>query len=1022
MSGRLLSTVRCIALLALSAGAHAQLPWSFQQVSTADGLTDNAINCLYQDRAGFLWIGTESGLNKYDGHHVWTWRRSEGLSGDQVSGILEDGSGTVWVATRDGGLTRMDQHTHALRVFRHDARDPASIATDRLTCLFDLDDTTLMIGAEQVPILFLDKRTLHFRYWSGSGPIAPAQAVERVTPTSDWCHTIQQLDDRQLLISFLLAHRECIVDRHSGVVLEDAFVSDTYHETTTSITRVGDRVAGVGWQRALLVRALAAPNTTVANVALPDEGTCLLALDSAHLLIGTKASGLLRFDVATGTWGAMHHQRTDRRTLADDRIRCLLRDHAQRIWVGTETGLSVFDPAHAGVSAVPLFGGTLNGPDLTAFRIDTSSDGRAVVCTTDGLFVLEHDGSVAHQQLQWQGMPLRTTGLFPTPDGLFLGTEEGPFRCTPTPGGPLPISNELTRLDGDTLFVSLFQVRSAYADAFGQRHVLVVGAAGYGLTWFDLASGKITALLHDPNDASTLGNNLTRQVLRTRDGTYWVATAGGLFRWRLDRARPANTFAGFRSGTGVDALPGNDVRALAEDQQGRLLVATRDGGLCRIAGGHVQALPCPRALGNTQFGLAVDQQDRAWCTTADGIEVYDPHDGSWWHVPVPGMTGPAALNGTMTMLADGRIGCVAENTLFLLDPARVLRGGPVPEPYLTGLDILGTQVMERLDGGVLALSPDERSLTIALSTLQLTAPGPVHFLVRLEGIEPTPRLADAQGRIGYSSLPPGDFRVLVRTVDASGRMSAERTLLTVHVAAPVWQRWWFFLLVAAGAGGVVLLWSRYRLRQALKLHAVRDRIASDLHDEVGSSLSAITIGSQLAAQLSRSDSAQVKDLMARIGETSDASLRSMSDIVWAIDPRNDQGDALVKRMQRIAHELLQTKGIEVVFAVSEGLEEIKLRMDARKDLVLLFKEAVHNASKYSKARSVKVALQRRRGRLLLTVQDDGAGFDPGKQGEGHGLGSMRRRAAALGGELLLISAPGQGTLVGVELDLTGIRD
>jgi signal transduction histidine kinase len=208
----------------------------------------------------------------------------------------------------------------------------------------------------------------------------------------------------------------------------------------------------------------------------------------------------------------------------------------------------------------------------------------------------------------------------------------------------------------------------------------------------------------------------------------------------------------------------------------------------------------------------------------------------------------------------------------------------------------------------------------------------------------------------------------------------------------------------------------------LKLQAVRDRIASDLHDEVGSSLSSITIGSQLAAQLSTGDNEKVKEIMARIGETSSESLRSMSDIVWAIDPKNDQGDALVKRMRRIANELLEGKGVELSFQVGPGVEELKLPMNARKELLLLYKEAVHNASKYSGATVVEVGLHLRNGALDLSVQDRGCGFEPALHPDGHGLGSMHRRAEALGTRLQLESAPGRGTRVGVVVDITRIRD
>ncbi|MBP8823730.1 MAG: sensor histidine kinase, partial [Flavobacteriales bacterium] len=285
-----------------------------------------------------------------------------------------------------------------------------------------------------------------------------------------------------------------------------------------------------------------------------------------------------------------------------------------------------------------------------------------------------------------------------------------------------------------------------------------------------------------------------------------------------------------------------------------------------------------------------------------------------------------------------------------------------------------------------------------------------------------PRRADASGRLVYASLPAGTYRLLARTLDINGRSSTPVAMARIFKAAPIGQRWWFYWALAMATGGLAYIVSRYRYLQKLRLQQVRDRIASDLHDEVGSSLSAITIGSQLAASLSDQGSPQVKDIVARLGETSSASLRSIRDIVWAIDPKHDEGDALVARMRRIAQELLTDQGVDVSFNITGGVEHLKLPMGARKDLLLLFKEAVHNCSKHAGAGTVQVSLHRRSSRLWLGVKDDGTGFDPALHPDGHGLGSMARRARSLGAELVLKSAPGLGALVAVEVVLTKIRD
>lgn len=382
------------------------------------------------------------------------------------------------------------------------------------------------------------------------------------------------------------------------------------------------------------------------------------------------------------------------------------------------------------------------------------------------------------------------------------------------------------------------------------------------------------------------------------------------------------------------------------------------------------------------------------------------------------------MHGPITLLDDSTLVFAYGDQLMCFDP-RVLDGLPdLPAPFLVDATSGGRAL--DLRNGRLELEHGQGVLDLRVSALMHDMPLPLRFSYRLDGAETDRRTAAAGELVRYAGLPVGTHTWLVRAVDAYGREGPEVRLVTVQVAGPLWQRWWFFALAAVLISLVVYGWSRHRLAQALRLEAMRNRIAGDLHDEVGSSLSSITIGAKLAAQLSAGEDPRVRELLARIGETSSESLRSISDIVWAIDPRNDHGEALVTRMRRIANELLESKGIEVSFSVSGGVEGLKLPMDVRKELVLLYKEAVHNASKYSSAKLVQVSLHRRPhgdagGSLALSVKDDGLGFDPALHPDGHGLGGMQQRARQLGASLILRSAPGLGTLVGVEVGLPGTR-
>ncbi len=997
--------------IALSSAAQ---PLDFRHLSTADGLTDNTITALHQDRAGFLWVGTQHGLNLYDGHHLWNWHSDDGLAGEHVVSIIEDRVGTLWVGTREGSVAHKAAGSMSFSAHRPVLERVAGGLS--ITCLFDLDDTTLMIGAERLPISFLDKRTGRFSYWSGTGPITPKAAVSTPQESHDWCHYIADLGDDQLAIGFLLNHQQWVVDRRSGERVAMAFRMDhPDDQTITDIVAHHGELYGVGWQRRIhSTDAIGGHHTWP----LPDESTCITSADSLHLLIGTRGNGLLRIQTRTGRIEPFRHDRNDRRSLSDDRISSILTDRDGRIWVGTLNGLNLYDPALQWSRAIPLRPETPHATAIQASSIQAGPDGRSFICTDQGVFIHSPDGTVQHRALHFRGTALQVNCLVPYGTDRLVGCEQGVFSWNertdevaelrpiwafsgtperPTPG-PLP---------------KLFQVRSLMTDTTGGRHILLLGVLGYGIIVLDLDKGMARYILRQPGRAGTIGSNLVRQLARSGDGTIWAATKDGLYRWDTPPDEQEHFTRIGEDGAGMQPILG-----VLPETNGHAWFTTRNKGLAHWNGSTVSYPPQTHSSALT--GLVRDRKGRIWCAREGGVDMLDTGTGRWERHTLPGddiQRAPTAL----TLLPDGRMAFVHDDQLHLFDPLQKRPERALPAPYLTGLSLANAPILERLEEGILSLTSNEQLLTVAISALDLAQGDDLRFAITLEGIDPSPRTT-TDGTITYASLPAGTHRLLAHTIAGDGRQSAPVVLATIVKAAPIWQRWWFLALLAGIIAVVVYAVTRYRYQQQLKLQAVRVRIASDLHDEVGSSLSSITIGSQLATKLTTEEHQQVRALLQRIGETSSESLRSISDIVWAIDPKNDQGEALVKRMRRVAAELLDSKGIAAVFEVAPEVEELKLPMDVRKELLLIFKEAVHNASKYSQAQQVRVVLQRAGGSLVLRVEDDGHGFDPAIHQDGHGLGSMRRRAEALGAELHLWSTPGSGTRISVEVRYTRIRD
>ncbi len=199
----------------------------------------------------------------------------------------------------------------------------------------------------------------------------------------------------------------------------------------------------------------------------------------------------------------------------------------------------------------------------------------------------------------------------------------------------------------------------------------------------------------------------------------------------------------------------------------------------------------------------------------------------------------------------------------------------------------------------------------------------------------------------------------------------------------------------------------YRTRQLLKLQTLRNKIASDLHDEVGSTLSSIRIFSELARQQSK----EVQPMLDQIGESSRNMLESMADIVWTINPENDNFEKIILRMRSFAYELLGAKKIDFKFEADDAVNKMNLPMDVRKNLYMIFKEATNNMAKYAEADRASFYLKETNNNLSLLIRDNGKGFDMNQPTQGNGLKNMKKRAEEMDAELLIESIPGSGTTI-----------
>jgi signal transduction histidine kinase len=252
-------------------------------------------------------------------------------------------------------------------------------------------------------------------------------------------------------------------------------------------------------------------------------------------------------------------------------------------------------------------------------------------------------------------------------------------------------------------------------------------------------------------------------------------------------------------------------------------------------------------------------------------------------------------------------------------------------------------------------------------------------------------------------------------------LSAVPLMAQMNVSSAVTPAiWWTLGLLLAIALGLVSWVARLIDRRKLEASQVRARIARDLHDDIGASLSAINILSDLARrQLSRNPQ-KAEETLQKISDNAQQMMEAMDDIIWSIDPYNDSMPKMLARMRQFAANTLEARDISVTFKVDEGVDVLRLDLESRRDLFMIYKEAVNNLAKYSMADKAKIRVEIDGGNLVLSVKDDGVGFDtdgPIPEGSGYGLENMQKRAGQLQGRLRIKSEKGKGAKITVEMPL-----
>ena len=957
------------------------------------GLPSDQVSALARTPDGYLWLGSDEGLTRFDGAH---FSRLEEISGaptevGSVGSLLAGRDGGLWIGTHRGVMYRWRDET--LSTF-----GPVGGFGSGIRAIFEASDGSLWVGT------------------------AGAGAVRIHHSASDRISTRNGLPTNDVLAIWEAPRGEIWLATRRGVARWQAghltrYASGDGLPSDTAFSFATDP-AGALWVGAIGGIARWDGRTRFQDFAQPgsasgDPVTALAVEPDGSLWVGTKGGGVSRFR------SGRFEPSLAADVLGSDTVRCILRDEERSVWLGT-------------------LGGGLHRLKPKVFRTYGESDGLATNIVSSVLEDASGDiwvGSRGNGRGDFGGLarldiPKGTWTRFDERDGLASNRVGALFQDrtgTLWVGGA---GGGLSKREGG-------RFRKLYgSDGLpGNNGVLAITQDASGAVWYGTGRGALYRMrdgrreqLIAPAETKGDGNRIFA-LLSGRDGSVWIGTNAGLLRWKDER------FESYATAAGSSGSPGHPVLALTEDSTGTLWVGTRGGGLGRLLpdGTIWRATTREGLCGDVIFRILDTPAGDLWLSGSDGVcrvrraeledlrhrlvaKVHAIRYGAAAGIPNGTCTGAAQPAGWRSR--DGRLWFTTDAGVTVINAQAQVPG---PAPTVRIESVIADQ--RRLDLAHARIQAGTRTLTVRYTSSSLLDPAGLKFRYRLDGFDPDWIDAGNRRTAEYQNLPAGVYRFRVGVSGGNGQWSDSISDLALRVSPHFYRTPYFAALCAAALLAAAWVLHRLRLRQLRhQFNAVlaeRARLARDVHDTLAQGLTAILLHVEsVSANLSRSPET-ARHHVDRVRQTARRSLAEARRAVWDLRRGASDHGSFVTSLQEFAAEM-QTGSSTHIEVRSRGAVR-PLSDEVERELTRLAQEAVANAVHHARAHTIRVAVAYERASIRLTVSDDGRGFEPTLDSSppGHfGLVGMRERTERIRGRLRLRSRPGHGTVVSVRVPLT----
>jgi signal transduction histidine kinase/ligand-binding sensor domain-containing protein len=1017
-------TVRTRLLIALQISALSFFPglrtaaqppaWSFRHITAYEGLASNTVRGIIQDERGFMWISTFNGLQRYDGYEYATYHHdpldSNSLSTDGSTCLLRDLDGNIWLSSWPWGFTIFDPVTgKSRRVYDPSLSDAQGACMDKTGNIWMIASASLGEYERRSHQLILFKHSLPEDVSFTRVMIYDSAGNGLYLNSVNYGICFFDLSDKQLyyrlhnprhipLLNMPISSGPVLIDRRHGLWMftpaHQMFRCDLDSNKITEFIIPAQRSKG------------------------RLSFDCALQDSKGAIWFGSGEGELFRYSPKVGYIEYIPPNVQDPYGFhSDGVVNCLYEDGEGNIWTGTARGIDIFNPKRQKFHSVSIVDPHTPAVDPTHSLLNflERPNGDIWIATFgDGIFVVDKSLQFKVHYTADKGNPHNPRhlphddvwSLLQKPDGrIIIGSQHGWISLYDPATGIFdnqqpPELHKLTvanlafdknknvwmalylglgkwdrKKDSFTYYPQFIPFQGVVPTVpidltIDDHNGIWVATIAHGLQRFDLAAERFveidTPQNHCPNSISSVA---LQSIIRMNDTLLAMGTSDAGIDI-LNQSTGKFTYITTR-----DGLPSNNVSALF--YHSHQLWAATEQGLCRI-------------------DLLSKQ-----------ITAYGPEDG------ISGNDFTDMLR--FYKLKDGHLLAGYKGGLVYFDPDSTGLREPPKDVTITNIRVFEQSLSPDsiLHGSDTArFSYRQNFIGIHYASLSYAASDQMRYYYQLEGVDKNWVDAGSRRFADYTDLPGGRYLFKVRCENRDRISCAHLTSFYIIIDPPFWRTGWFYLLIAALLLGLLYAAYRYRIRQILQLQAVRNKISKDIHDDVGATLSSISILSEVAKnKIEQGEEGQSYSLLTKISSHSREMVEKMSDIIWSIKTSNDTIENIIQRLKNFALTTCSARDIALQFHADEKILHMTLPMEVTKNTYLIGKEAVNNAIKHANCRKITVGFTAHPWTLEITITDDGAGFDIQSKKTGNGLLNIEQRTKEIAGSLVIQSGKGQTRIV-----------